>query len=88
MKALRTRYPNARLWAVLEPRSNTLRRNVLENELVNALATADQIVIAGVFRSEAIPELERLSPETVILRLRDRGKPALNSPMQTPSWQR
>ena len=77
LKALRTRYKDARLWAVLEPRSNTLRRNVFEDELVNALAIADQIVIAGVFKSEAIPELERLSPETVTLRLRERGKPSV-----------
>jgi UDP-N-acetylmuramate: L-alanyl-gamma-D-glutamyl-meso-diaminopimelate ligase len=77
LKALRTRYNGSRLWAVLEPRSNTLRRNVFENELVSALSIADQIVIAGVFKSEAIPELERLSPETVALRVRERGKPAL-----------
>ena len=29
LKALRAAYADARLWAVLEPRSNTLRRNVL-----------------------------------------------------------
>src|SRR5439155_12603171 len=29
LAALRSRYPSARLWAILEPRSNTLRRNVL-----------------------------------------------------------
>jgi UDP-N-acetylmuramate: L-alanyl-gamma-D-glutamyl-meso-diaminopimelate ligase len=77
LKALRTRYAGQRLWAVLEPRSNTLRRNVFENELVDSLAIADQIVIAGVFKSEAIPELERLSPDNVMLRLRERGRPAL-----------
>ena len=33
LKALRGAYPDARLWAVLEPRSNTLRRNVFEREL-------------------------------------------------------
>ena len=33
LKALRARYPGARLWAILEPRSNTLRRNVFQNEL-------------------------------------------------------
>ena len=80
LRALRTRYAGRRLWAVLEPRSNTLRRNVFENELVSALAIADQVVIAGVFKSEAIPELERLSPDTVTQRLRERGKPAIQLP--------
>ena len=33
LKALRARYPAGRLWAILEPRSNTLRRRVLQNDL-------------------------------------------------------
>lgn len=60
LKALRERYKGARLWAILEPRSNTLRRRVLQSDLARALAGADEIVVAGVFRSEAIPEKERL----------------------------
>ena len=34
---------DARLWAVLEPRSNTLRRKVLETELVESLRLADRV---------------------------------------------
>ena len=60
LKALRTRYPGARLWAILEPRSNTLRRRVLQSDLARSLALADEVVVAGVFRSEAVPENERL----------------------------
>jgi UDP-N-acetylmuramate: L-alanyl-gamma-D-glutamyl-meso-diaminopimelate ligase len=60
LKALRDRYPASRLWAILEPRSNTLRRRVLQADLARSLAVADEIVIAGVFRSEAVPENERL----------------------------
>ena len=37
LRALRESYPGRRLWAVLEPRSNTLRRNVFEEELVESL---------------------------------------------------
>jgi len=33
LEALRTRYRGRRLWAILEPRSNTLRRNVFEQKL-------------------------------------------------------
>jgi UDP-N-acetylmuramate: L-alanyl-gamma-D-glutamyl-meso-diaminopimelate ligase len=36
LRALRAAYPGRRLWAVLEPRSNTLRRNVFEEALVRA----------------------------------------------------
>ena len=47
--ALRKRYAGRRLWAILEPRSNTLRRNVFQQELVESLALADQVVVASVF---------------------------------------
>ena len=57
---LRARYPQARLWAILEPRSNTLRRRVLQADLARSLALADEVVVAAVFRSEAVPENERL----------------------------
>jgi UDP-N-acetylmuramate: L-alanyl-gamma-D-glutamyl-meso-diaminopimelate ligase len=60
LTALRARYPGARLWAILEPRSNTMRRNLLQNDLAKSLALADEVVVANVFKSEAIPEAERL----------------------------
>ena len=69
LRALRAAYPQSRLWAVLEPRSNTLRRNVFERELVDALAIADEVVLAGVFKQESIPEAERLHPEAVVFAL-------------------
>src|ERR1700674_2692482 len=56
LKALRSRYPASRLWVILEPRSNTLRRRVLQHDLARGLALADEIVVAEVFRSSAVPE--------------------------------
>jgi UDP-N-acetylmuramate: L-alanyl-gamma-D-glutamyl-meso-diaminopimelate ligase len=73
LRALRTAYAGRRLWAVLEPRSNTLRRNVFEEALVESLALADRTVLAGVFKLEAIPVGERLHPEHVVASLRARG---------------
>ena len=73
LRALRSSYPGARLWAVLEPRSNTLRRNIFERELVEALGLADEIVLAGVFKQESIPEAERLHPETILSGLKAAG---------------
>jgi UDP-N-acetylmuramate: L-alanyl-gamma-D-glutamyl-meso-diaminopimelate ligase len=74
LRALRGAYPGRRLWAVLEPRSNTLRRNVFEHELVDSLALADRSVLAAIFKSEAIPVDERLQPEKVVAALRTRGQ--------------
>ena len=73
LRALRESYPNRRLWAVLEPRSNTLRRNVFELALVDSLSLADRVVLAGVFKSETIPLAERLTPENVVGKLQLRG---------------
>jgi UDP-N-acetylmuramate: L-alanyl-gamma-D-glutamyl-meso-diaminopimelate ligase len=76
LRAVRTRYPGRRLWALLEPRSNTLRRRVFQRELALSLSGADQVVLADVFKSEAIPEPERLDPEAVVAQLNANGKPA------------
>jgi len=76
IRALRARYPHSRLWVILEPRSNTLRRNVLQEALAHSLALADQVIVAAVFKSEAIPETERLDLNRVIGEIEKRGKPA------------
>jgi UDP-N-acetylmuramate: L-alanyl-gamma-D-glutamyl-meso-diaminopimelate ligase len=76
LKALRVRYPAARLWAIFEPRSNTLRRKVMYKELVSSLGIADQVVITSIFKPEAIPENERLTVSTVVNALKRSGRPA------------
>jgi UDP-N-acetylmuramate: L-alanyl-gamma-D-glutamyl-meso-diaminopimelate ligase len=73
LNALRARYPGRRLWAVLEPRSNTLRRNVFQDELAKSLAVADEVIIANVFKSESIPEPERLDVNAVAAHLVQTG---------------
>ncbi len=76
LKALRARYPGSRLWAVLEPRSNTLRRRVLQSDLARSLAQADEVVVAAVFRSEAVPENERLELPALATEIKQNGRPS------------
>src|ERR1700757_3609931 len=76
LTALRSRFPSSRLWVILEPRSNTLRRNVFQHELANSLALADEVIVAGVFKSDAIPSAERLDLMAVGADLQQRGKRA------------
>jgi UDP-N-acetylmuramate: L-alanyl-gamma-D-glutamyl-meso-diaminopimelate ligase len=76
LKALRSRYPGSRLWAILEPRSNTLRRRVLQNDLARSLAQADEVIVAGVFRSEAVPENERMQLPELAAEIGRHGKRA------------
>jgi UDP-N-acetylmuramate: L-alanyl-gamma-D-glutamyl-meso-diaminopimelate ligase len=73
LKALHARYPGARLWAILEPRSNTLRRNVFQNELARSLAVADEVVVANVFKSESIPESERMDVAALVADVQKQG---------------
>ena len=76
LRALRARYQNRRLWVILEPRSNTMRRNVLRDALASSLAHADQVIIAAIFKSEAIPEPERLDLSRVVSQVEKHGKHA------------
>ena len=80
LKALRTRYPSARLWAIFEPRSNTLRRKVLQKDLIASLSMADQVVITSIFKPEAVPENERLTTSSVVNGIKKNGKPARELP--------
>ncbi|HJQ82481.1 MAG TPA: Mur ligase domain-containing protein, partial [Candidatus Binatia bacterium] len=75
LAALRLRYPGRRLRAVFEPRSNTSRRRVFQDEFVTALAAADEAVLAAVFAKpgDPIPPEERLAPETIVAALARRG---------------
>jgi UDP-N-acetylmuramate: L-alanyl-gamma-D-glutamyl-meso-diaminopimelate ligase len=66
LQALRQRYRGHRLWAIFEPRSNTTRRAVFQEQLPDALKLADGVLIAQVAKLEQIPETERLNPEAVV----------------------
>jgi UDP-N-acetylmuramate: L-alanyl-gamma-D-glutamyl-meso-diaminopimelate ligase len=76
LKALRERYSGARVWGILEPRSNTLRRRVLQNDLAASLAQADEVVVAAVFRSEAVPANERLELPELAAAIQNHGRRA------------
>lgn len=82
LRALRERYSGRRLWAILEPRSNTLRRNVFQHELTDSLALADQVVIAGVFfkATDALKPEERLDLDALVAALNTRGVAARQLP--------
>ena len=76
LEATRTRWPGRKIWAAIEPRSNTMRRKIFQDVLPDALAIADQIVIGPVSRAQLLEEVERLSPESIAESLVKRGRPA------------
>ena len=80
LRGLRQKYRGSRLWAVFEPRSNTSRRNLLQNELIEALREADGSVIASVNAPEKIPAGQLLDVDAVTSALRAAGRMAYHEP--------
>jgi UDP-N-acetylmuramate: L-alanyl-gamma-D-glutamyl-meso-diaminopimelate ligase len=76
IEAARARWPQRRLWAILEPRSNSMRRKVFQESLPKALALADRVVLGGVFRSQQLGDENRLDPDSVAESVRALGKDA------------
>lgn len=80
LSGLRHQYPGSRIWAIFEPRSNTTRRAVFQEQLATAFAQADGVILAQVAKLEQIPEAERLRPERVIAAIAATGKSAHYEP--------
>jgi UDP-N-acetylmuramate: L-alanyl-gamma-D-glutamyl-meso-diaminopimelate ligase len=74
--ALRHRYRGHRIWAIFEPRTNTTRRAVFQQQLPDALKLADGVFISQVAKLEQIPKEERLNPEAVVTAIAKAGRPA------------
>ena len=72
LKAVRAAYASRRVWAIFEPRSASSCRRVFQQEFATALANAEEVVLAGVFRTN-LPEAEQLSPEQLVADIRERG---------------
>src|SRR6202046_972625 len=76
LEAVRTRWPGRKIWAAVEPRSNTMRRKIFQHVLPDALSIADAVLIGPVNRAQLLGEEERLSPEQIADSLLERGRPA------------
>src|SRR5215468_2257424 len=66
LRALRIKYPQQKVWAIFEPRSNTTRRKIFQDELIAAFANANAVVVAEVARLEQLAAADRLNPEKLM----------------------
>ena len=80
LRALRIRYAKEKIWAVFEPRSNTTRRNVFQDELAASFADADAVIVSQVARLEQLAAAERLDPEKLMRDIGATGKPTAYLP--------
>lgn len=76
IEAARARWPGRRMWAILEPRSNSMRRKVFQETLPVSLALADRVILGGVFRAQQLGDENRMDPEVVAESVRRLGKSA------------
>ncbi len=76
IEAARARWPGRRIWAIFEPRSNSMRRKVFQDALPKALALGDRVILGGVFRAQQLGDENRMDPEAVAESVRALGKDA------------
>jgi UDP-N-acetylmuramate: L-alanyl-gamma-D-glutamyl-meso-diaminopimelate ligase len=75
LAALADRYPDRRILAAFEPRSNTSRRNVFQSEFARAFDHAARVYLAPVYfkENDQIPSGERLATDTLASEITRRG---------------
>ncbi|HXV77622.1 MAG TPA: UDP-N-acetylmuramate:L-alanyl-gamma-D-glutamyl-meso-diaminopimelate ligase [Candidatus Polarisedimenticolaceae bacterium] len=78
LEAVRRAHGGRRIWAVLEPRSWSLRRNVFQTQLAAAFDHATKVVVARVYGEDALAERERLDPVRLVADLTKRGRDAVH----------
>lgn len=71
LQALRGRYPQARLWAIFEPRSNTSRTRVFQDQWAEAFSIADKVVLAPPYDNGKIPREQLLDVDRVVGQIKD-----------------
>ncbi len=73
LQAVRARFPQARLWAIFEPRSATSRRNTFQMELSKVFGAADHVLISNPFAPEKLDPAIRLDVNKVVSELQSQG---------------
>jgi UDP-N-acetylmuramate: L-alanyl-gamma-D-glutamyl-meso-diaminopimelate ligase len=80
LEGLTKHYVGARLWALFEPRSNTTRRAVFQEEFPKAFAAAHGVVIGEVNRAAELAPGESHDASRLVADLVKAGKPSFHEP--------
>lgn len=73
VSAIRLQYPSRKIWAVFEPRSNTSRRNIHQQEYAGAFAGAARASIKIPEHHDKVPLDQELDVPKLLQELRQRG---------------
>jgi UDP-N-acetylmuramate: L-alanyl-gamma-D-glutamyl-meso-diaminopimelate ligase len=71
--AIRHRYPERRLWAIFEPRSNTSRRNIHQEDYANSFTGATRASLKVPERHDKVPVGEELDVPKLVEALKAQG---------------
>jgi len=74
--AVRSKYPGRRIVAVFEPRSYTAQRREFQAAYESALATADAVLLGGLFHPERYDAATGMDPHELVAAWQRRGLPA------------
>jgi UDP-N-acetylmuramate: L-alanyl-gamma-D-glutamyl-meso-diaminopimelate ligase len=80
IEGIRQRYPERRLWAVFEPRSNTSRRNIHQQEYAEAFVGADLATLREPEPHDKVPADQQLDAGSIVKDLNSQGIVADSSP--------
>jgi len=73
IQAIRHRYPERRLWAIFEPRSNTSRRNIHQEDYAGAFTGAQRASLKVPERHDKVPQGEELDVPRLVGALQAQG---------------
>jgi UDP-N-acetylmuramate: L-alanyl-gamma-D-glutamyl-meso-diaminopimelate ligase len=77
--AVRSKYPGRRIVAIFEPRSYTAQRREFQSGYEEALATADSVLLGGLFHPERYDAATGMDPHELVAAWTARGLPAFHS---------
>ncbi|MCP5467715.1 MAG: UDP-N-acetylmuramate:L-alanyl-gamma-D-glutamyl-meso-diaminopimelate ligase [Deltaproteobacteria bacterium] len=64
--AIHEKFPQRRLWAIFEPRSNTSKRDIFQNQYPQSFRLADQVILASVFQPEKVQSGQTLNVDKIV----------------------
>jgi len=71
---VREEFKGKKIIAAFEPRSNTTKRNIFQNELAEALSIADHVIIGKIDREDQLKSDEKLDMDQLMNDIRTKGK--------------
>jgi UDP-N-acetylmuramate: L-alanyl-gamma-D-glutamyl-meso-diaminopimelate ligase len=74
LESLRSRWPERKIIACFEPRSNTAVTNVFQNRFAESLALADHALIGQVHRVERIAPEKRIDTQEIVKFIKAKGR--------------